>query len=227
MEFYSSICEELVSVSTPEIAEAAKLLENTFRLVNIALVNELATLCSGTGISVYEVIEAASTKPYGFMPFRPSVGVGGHCIPIDPLYLTWWAQQHGVDAPLISAADHINRLMPNFVATRALSFVDIEIKTPRVLILGVAYKPGVGDVRETPASELRRCLIEMGAIVAWYDPLVPEWEDSNSVEIDWECDIAILAINQVGIDVEPLIQRGVTVLDCTNSILNRSGVNQL
>ena len=201
LAFYESICDAAVSVSTPEVAEAAKLLENTFRLVNIALINEFTQLCATSGINVNEVIDAASSKPYGFMPFRPGVGVGGHCIPVDPLYLTWWARQNGETAEFVESADSINHQMPKYVANRALSMVDSNIKNPKVLILGVAYKPGVGDVRETPVSELRDHLIAQGADVAWHDPLVLTWEGSKPVDLGWDCDVAILATKQPGMDL--------------------------
>ena len=224
LAFYKSICDAVVSVSTPEIAEAAKLLENTFRLVNIALVNEFTQLCSANGINVHEVIDAASSKPYGFMPFRPGVGVGGHCIPVDPLYLTWWARQNGGTADFVESADLINHSMPKYVAQRALAMIDESITNPKVLILGVAYKSGVGDVRETPVYELRDHLRSSGADVAWHDPLVPMWEGSKPVELSWECDVAILATNQPGLDVGQLIARGVQILDCTNSMEDNIGV---
>jgi UDP-N-acetyl-D-glucosamine dehydrogenase len=227
LAFYESICDAAVSVSSPEVAEAAKLLENTFRLVNIALVNEFTQLCSASGINVHEVIDAASSKPYGFMPFRPGVGVGGHCIPVDPLYLTWWARQNGGKAAFVESADSINHAMPKYVAERALSMVDANVKTPKVLILGVAYKPGVGDVRETPVSELRDHLKASGADVAWHDPLVPVWEGSNPVDLDWACDVAILATKQPGMNLDRLITRGIRILDCTNSISGQTGVSSL
>ena len=227
LAFYESICDAAVSVSTPEVAEAAKLLENTFRLVNIALVNELTQLCSASGINVHEVIDAASSKPYGFMPFRPGVGVGGHCIPVDPLYLTWWARQHGGTAEFVESADSVNQAMPKYVAQRALAMVDAKIKNPKVLILGVAYKPGVGDVRETPVSALRDYLKSHGADVAWHDPLVHVWEDSNPVDLGWECDVAIIATKQPGMDVAQLVARGVQILDCTNSVKDLTGVISL
>jgi len=227
LAFYESICDAAVSVSTPEIAEAAKLLENTFRLVNIALINEFTQLCSANGVNVHEVIDAASSKPYGFMPFRPGVGVGGHCIPVDPLYLTWWARQSGVQAKFVESADSINHQMPKYVAERALSLVNPEIKNPKVLILGVAYKPGVGDVRETPVSELRDHLKAQGAVVAWHDPLVPKWEGSQPVDLSWDCNVAILATKQPGMDVEQLIKRGNQILDCTNSLKGHAGVTSL
>ena len=227
LAFYESICDVAVSVSTPEVAEAAKLLENTFRLVNIALINEFTQLCSASGINVHEVIDAASSKPYGFMPFRPGVGVGGHCIPVDPLYLTWWARQNGSKAAFVESADSINHAMPKYVAERALNMVDKSISNPRVLILGVAYKPGVGDVRETPVSELRDYLMAQGAEVAWHDPLVPVWEGSNPVDLKWNCDVAILATKQPGMNLKQLINRGTQILDCTNSLIANAGVSSL
>jgi UDP-N-acetyl-D-glucosamine dehydrogenase len=223
LSFYTSICDAVVVVSTPEVAEAAKLLENTFRLVNIAFINEFTKLCSDADINVQEVIDAASSKPYGFMPFRPGVGVGGHCIPVDPLYLTWWARQKGNTATFVESADAINRAMPEYVARRALSIVSGNIQKPKVLILGIAYKSGVGDVRETPVSELRNSLKAQGAEVAWHDPLVQVWEGSNSVDISWDCHVAILATNQPGMNINELIGRGVPILDCTNSLAGQPG----
>ena len=224
LAFYNSICDAVVAVSNPEVAEAAKLLENTFRLVNIALINEFTQICSASGINVHEVINAAASKPYGFMPFTPGVGVGGHCIPVDPLYLTWWARQNGVRADFVEAADSINHAMPKYVAHRALELIDSSIKKPKVLILGVAYKSGVRDVRETPVLELRNYLISNGAEVGWFDPLVANWEGTVPVELDWKCDIAILATNQPGVNIQELLERGVQVLDCTNSFNNTNGV---
>jgi len=225
--FYESICDAVVPVSTLEVAEAAKLLENTFRLVNIALVNEFTRLCSASGISVNEVIDAASSKPYGFMPFRPGVGVGGHCIPVDPLYLTWWARKNGEYAAFIEFADSINQAMPRYVAQRALSMVDKNIKNPKVLILGVAYKSGVGDVRESPALELRDQLRKYGAEVGWHDPLVSNWEGTKPVGLEWKCDVAILATRQPSMNLELLATLGIKILDCTNSMSGMPGVSCL
>ena len=227
MAFYQSICDAVVSVSTPEVAEAAKLLENTFRLVNIALINEFTQICSAGGINVHQVIDAASTKPYGFMPFRPGVGVGGHCIPVDPLYLTWWAKQNGSKAAFVESAASINLLMPHYIARRALNMVDPSIKKPKILIVGVGYKSGVGDIRETPVSELRNHLISLGASVAWHDPLVSFWQDTQSVAIDWQCDVAILATMQPGMDVNQLIRSGVNILDCVNLFIGENNVTAL
>jgi UDP-N-acetyl-D-glucosamine dehydrogenase len=227
LAFYKTICDAVVSVSTPEVAEAAKLLENTFRLINIALINEFTQLCSVSGINVHDVIDAASSKPYGFMPFRPGVGVGGHCIPVDPLYLTWWARQNGSKAEFVEAADSINHAMPRYVAERAVKLVDSAVKSPKVLLLGVAYKPGIADVRETPAAELRDQLISRGAIVAWHDPLVEMWEGTKPVDLTWECDVAILATKQPGMILDQLLLRGIQILDCTNSLRGLSGVSSL
>ena len=225
--FYNSICDSVVATSTPEIAEAAKILENTFRLVNIAMINEFTQLCSAQGINVHEVIDAAATKPYGFMPFRPGVGIGGHCIPVDPLYLTWWARKGGQVASLVERSDEISNEMPIYVAERALALVKKTSASPKVLIMGVAYKPGVGDVRETPASALRAALVARGAEVAWIDPLVPIWEGTKPVTEAWECDVAIVATNQPGLDVKSLLSRGIPVLDCTNSYGDFKGVTLL
>ena len=227
LTFYNSICESVVATSTPEIAEAAKILENTFRLVNIAMINEFTQLCSAQGINVHEVINAAATKPYGFMPFRPGVGIGGHCIPVDPLYLTWWARKGGQVASLVERSDEIANQMPIYVAERALAIVKSSTASPKVLIMGVAYKPGVGDVRETPASALRAALVARGAEVAWVDPLVPLWEGTKPVTEDWDCDVAIVATNQPGLNVISILARGIPVLDCTNNYGEQARVELL
>ena len=151
------------------------------------------------------------------------MGVGGHCIPVDPLYLTWWARQNVSGAELVETADSINHAMPKYVAKRALALVDSSVVRPRILILGVAYKPGVGDVRETPVTELRNYLREAGAVIGWHDPLVLRWESSDPVDLSWECDVAILATNQPGMELSKIMDRGVKILDCTNSIHGRSG----
>ena len=227
LAFYSSICDSVVLTSTPEIAEAAKILENTFRLVNIAMINEFTQLCSAQGINVHEVINAAATKPYGFMPFRPGVGIGGHCIPVDPLYLTWWARKGGQVASLVERSDEISNQMPAYVAERALSLANTSTNKLKVLIMGVAYKPGVGDVRETPVSALRAILTARGAEVAWVDPFVPLWEGTKPVDEAWDCDVAIVATNQPGLNVKSLLAKGIPVLDCTNNYGDLIGVELL
>ena len=215
VEFYTSMCDEVVEVSTPEVAETAKLLENTFRLVNIALVNQLAQLCAEQSINVHEVIDAASTKPYGFMRFTPSVGVGGHCIPVDPMYLSWWAEKNGTRASIIDHSDEINLAMPIYVSQRVRKLVAGSSPLNRVLIMGVAYKPGVKDVRETPATALRDDLISHGYEVGWIDPLVQDWDGSMPVDLSWECDVAVVATAQPGLPVEQIAARGIPILDCT------------
>jgi UDP-N-acetyl-D-glucosamine dehydrogenase len=227
LAFYNSICDSVVPTSTPEIAEAAKILENTFRLVNIAMINEFTQLCSAQGINVHEVINAAATKPYGFMPFRPGVGIGGHCIPVDPLYLTWWARKGGQVASLVERSDEIANQMPIYVAERALALAKSSTAAPKVLIMGVAYKPGVGDVRETPASALRAALVARSAEVSWVDPLVPLWEGTKPVTEEWDCNVAIVATNQPGLNVASLLARGIPVLDCTNNYGEQPGVELL
>lgn len=227
LAFYNSICDSVVATSNPEIAEAAKILENTFRLVNIAMINEFTQLCSAQGINVHEVINAAATKPYGFMPFRPGVGIGGHCIPVDPLYLTWWARKGGQIASLVERSDEISNQMPTYVAERALKLANASTNRLKVLIMGVAYKPGIGDVRETPVSALRAVLTARGAEVAWVDPFVPLWEGTKSVDEAWDCDVAIVATNQPGLNVKSLLAKGIPVLDCTNNYGDLIGVELL
>ncbi len=225
--FYKTFCDEVVATSSPEIAEAAKLLENTFRMVNISLVLELTQILEKSGLSMNEVIDAAATKPYGFMPFRPSVGIGGHCIPIDPLYLTWWAKEQGQSANLVEKADQISQSMPQYVANKTLSLVESSKKSPTVMILGVAYKSGVSDTRESPVSLLKSSLESAGANVIWHDPLVKEWAGTTSSDLDSAFDVAVIATNQPGMDVESIIARGIRVLDCTNNFGHLVGVEVL
>ena len=227
VEFYSSICDEVVEVSAPEVAETAKLLENTFRLVNIALVNQLTQLCSDQNINVHEVIDAAATKPYGFMRFTPSVGVGGHCIPVDPMYLSWWAANNGTQASIIDRSDEINLGMPLYVSRRVRELAGESAENKRVLILGVAYKPGVKDVRETPVTALRDDLISYGYEVAWIDPLVAQWEGTSPVDHSWECDVVVIATAQPGLRVDEISARGIPILDCTGIFKDLANVIRL
>ena len=227
LEFYQSICDEVVSVESPEIAEAAKLLENTFRLVNIGLANEFTKLCGSAGIDVNKVISAAASKPYGFMPFRPGVGVGGHCIPVDPLYLTFWARQNNLVAPMVELAEKTNREMHKYVADRALKLISAKKVKARVLLLGVAYKSGISDVRETPVAHLREHLIQLGHVVEWIDPLVSSWENSNPTNKFTGFDVAILAVNQTGLPIAKLQEIGTPILDCTNSHSGNQGIHTL
>jgi UDP-N-acetyl-D-glucosamine dehydrogenase len=217
VEFYQTFCGFLVEVDSPEIAEAAKLFENTFRLVNISLVNEFAQICSTNGINVHEVIDAAATKPYGFMPFSPGIGIGGHCIPVDPNYLTWWARRGGSQAELVELSFGINRRNPNYIAGKAFEIVK-EIFNPRVLILGVTYKAGISDTRESPVKDLFERLQALKCDVSWFDPLVQDWEGRKKANRDWKGDLIILAVNQVGLDLEIFLDNSVPILDCTNTL---------
>jgi UDP-N-acetyl-D-glucosamine dehydrogenase len=179
-DFYSTFCDNLVEVSSPEVAEAAKLFENTFRQVNIALVNELAQISHALGIDVRETLDAAGTKPYGFMKFQPGAGVGGHCIPVDPSYLADVAEKAGVTATFIQRANEVNLEMPKYIAGRVTKDNGGSLKGKKVLVVGVAYKPNVADTRETPAELLINALEKLGAIVTWNDPVVGTWHGSES-----------------------------------------------
>ena len=188
-ELYSLICDEVVVLSSPETAELSKLLENIFRSVNIALVNELAQLCDRLGIDVWEVIEAADTKPFGFMRFDPGPGMGGHCLPVDPFYLAFKAREHDFYPEFIELAGKVNRAQPGYCVdriARALNEAERAVKGSRILILGVSYKPGVGDTRESPALEIVARLRALGAEVSYHDPFVPELPELGlgSVDLD-------------------------------------------
>jgi UDP-N-acetyl-D-glucosamine dehydrogenase len=176
-ELYGRVCDEVVTLSTPEAAELSKLLENIFRSVNIALVNELAILCDRMGIDIWEVVDAASSKPYGFMRFEPGPGMGGHCLPVDPFYLAFKAREYDFSAEFIELAGKVNQQQPQFCVSRiarALNDASKPVRGSRVLLLGVSYKAGVGDLRESPALRIARLLRELGAEVSYHDPHVPE-----------------------------------------------------
>jgi len=176
-EVYASICERVVPVGTPEVAEMSKLLENIFRSVNIALVNEMSMLADRMGIDIWEVVDAASTKPFGFMRFEPGPGMGGHCLPVDPFYLTWRAREYDFATEFIELAGKVNQTMPYFCLEqieRALNDARRSVKGARILVLGVSYKPGVGDIRESPALKLIDLLQARGAEISYHDAYVPE-----------------------------------------------------
>jgi UDP-N-acetyl-D-glucosamine dehydrogenase len=180
--FYGSVLDTVVPVSSPAVAEMVKLLENTFRAVNIGLVNELALMCHRMGIDVWEVIDAAKTKPFGFMPFYPGPGLGGHCIPIDPHFLSWKARQHNFEARFIELAGNVNGSMPEFVVQRVIDALNSQRKSlngSNVLVIGVAYKRDVNDVRESPAFEVLEMLAHRGATVSYTDPYVPELKHAS------------------------------------------------
>jgi UDP-N-acetyl-D-glucosamine dehydrogenase len=196
---YAHVCDEIVRVSTPEVAELSKLLENIFRSVNIALVNEMAILADRMGIDIWEVVDAASSKPYGFMRFEPGPGMGGHCLPVDPFYLTWKAREYDISTEFIELAGKVNQQMPYFClerAIRALNDVGKSVKGARILIVGVSYKAGVGDMRESPALKILKLLRGRGADVTYHDPHVPELVDlgMRSAELPAGADGVDLAI---------------------------------
>jgi UDP-N-acetyl-D-glucosamine dehydrogenase len=191
-DFYSKFIDQVDVCDSLEVAETAKLLENSFRLVNISFINELAMFCQKIGIDVNDVIKAASTKPYGFMPFYPSVGVGGHCIPVDPLYLAQAARAVGAPSRFIELADEINLGMPTYFVGRASQMLG-GLKDKKVLVIGVSYKPNVADVRETPVEALISGLKKSGAVVSWHDDLVKRWNGESSVALGSGFDLAILA----------------------------------
>jgi UDP-N-acetyl-D-glucosamine dehydrogenase len=161
------------------------------------------------------------------MPFKPSIGIGGHCIPVDPMYLTWWARENGIEPTLIETADNANLQRPIYVAKRALELVDQSIEKPRILILGVAYKSGISDVRESPASKIKEYLIQFDIEVAWHDPLVDVWEGTEAVSLEWPCDLVILATNQPGVQISKLLDKKVKILDCCNLLKEYPGVVSL
>lgn len=215
IDFYSKFIENVIPVESLEVAETAKLLENSFRLINISFINEIAIFCQRLGIDVNHVINAAATKPYGFMPFYPSVGVGGHCIPVDPVYLANKADQIGIETRFIDLAVQINKEMPGYFVGRAEEKLG-GLKGKRVLVVGLSYKPNVADVRETPVEELINGLVNKGAEVSWHDDLVKEWNGNKSVALSNNFDLAILATPHDYIDLSKL--GSVPFLDTRSSI---------
>jgi UDP-N-acetyl-D-glucosamine dehydrogenase len=201
--FYKTFVESVTIGSSPEVIETAKLLENSFRLVNISFVNEIAQFCAAMGIDVREVVDAASTKPYGFMPFYPGAGVGGHCIPVDPSYLAAKAQEMGTPTRFIDLANDLNQSLPSYFTGVATGILG-HLKGKRILIVGIAYKPEVADVRETPAEGLILQLRAKGAEVSWHDGLVQEWNGEKSVELTPDFDLAILVNPHSNTDLSAL-----------------------
>ena len=216
-DFYSTFCENLVEVSSPEVAEAAKLFENTFRQVNIALVNELAQISHALGIDVRETLDAAGTKPYGFMKFAPSAGVGGHCIPVDPSYLADVAEKAGVEATFIKRANEVNLDMPKYIAGRIAKDNGGSLKGKKVLVVGVAYKPNVADTRETPAALLIAALKDLGAVVIWNDPVVGSWHGTESSPLSG-ADIAVVVTKHDAVASEDVLKSAPYVFDTTGKI---------
>jgi UDP-N-acetyl-D-glucosamine dehydrogenase len=222
-EFYATFCDNLVEVSSPEVAEAAKLFENTFRQVNIALVNEFAQISHALGISVYETLEAANTKPYGFMKFNPSAGVGGHCIPVDPSYLAHVAEGLGVPATFIERANEVNLEMPKYVVSRVADDNGGSLKGKKVQVIGVSYKPNVADTRETPAELVIEELKRFGAVVTWNDEVVGTWHGQESSALGG-AEIAIVVTLHDAVDKKAVLASAPYVFDTTGKLPGVKGL---
>jgi UDP-N-acetyl-D-glucosamine dehydrogenase len=225
--FYSQALERVVPVSSTQVAEMVKLLENTFRMINIGLANEMALMCERMGIDVWEVIDAASTKPFGFMPFYPGPGLGGHCIPIDPFYLSWKTKQAGIEARFIELAGYINGQMPQFVADKvqnALNDLGKPVKGTRIHIMGVAYKRDIDDLRESPALDVMLLLRRRGARVSYSDPHVPRVA-LDGLELRslpeaaaGDADCVVIVTDHSSFDYAALVERAPLIVDTRNAL---------
>ena len=225
---YGKVIPNIISVSSPTVAETAKLLENTFRAVNIGLINEFALMCDKLKINIWEVIEAAKTKPFGFMPFYPGPGLGGHCLPIDPLYLAWKSRMHGFEPRLIELASQINSYMPTYIVNKAAEIINTKSKRAigeaNILVVGVSYKKDVSDVRESPAAEIINMLMEKDADVSYYDPYVPllalDKKRLHSVKLTKDSiaksDCVIIVTNHTNIDYGFLLKNAKLIFDTRN-----------
>ncbi|AJE52692.1 nucleotide sugar dehydrogenase [Paenibacillus polymyxa] len=232
--FYGSFLDQIVPVSSTTVAEAAKLFENTFRSVNIGMVNELTAACEKIGINIWEVLDAAATKPFGYMPFYPGPGIGGHCIPVDPLYLSWKSEQHGFPLEFVDLADRMNRRMPLYIAERIESMLAQEGKTinkANIILAGVAYKKDIDDVRESPALVLFEHLTKMGASVSFTDPYVSSFK-LNGEEIPsrtanaqlWEsADIVVITTDHSVVNYQQLVDHARLVFDTRNATAHCTG----
>jgi UDP-N-acetyl-D-glucosamine dehydrogenase len=232
---YGLVCDTLVRVSTPEAAELTKLLENIFRSVNIALVNELAMLTDRMGIDIWEVVEAAATKPYGFMSFAPGPGMGGHCMPVDPFYLSWRAREFDMSTEFIELAGKVNQQMPYHcvvLAQRALNDAGLPVRGARIAVLGVSYKPGVGDIRESPALKIVELLRALGADIRYHDPHVPALVefDLRSLpleEVLTDADLALIVTAHPSVDHELVSRRARLVVDLRGVTRSFSGAGNV
>jgi UDP-N-acetyl-D-glucosamine dehydrogenase len=227
MLLYAQALERVVPVSSTQVAEMVKLLENTFRMINIGLVNELAVMCGRMGIDVWEVIDAAATKPFGFMPFYPGPGLGGHCIPIDPFYLSWKSKQAGIEARFIELAGYINGQMPHYAVEKvqnALNDREKPLKGSHVHILGVAYKKDIDDMRESPALDVAHLLLERGARVTYSDPFVPrlkvdgrELESSDAIASAKQADCVVVITNHSSFPYAEILEQAQLIVDTRNA----------
>jgi UDP-N-acetyl-D-glucosamine dehydrogenase len=220
-ELYGLICDEVVPLSSPETAELSKLLENVYRSVNIALVNELAQLCNRLDIDIWEVIDAAATKPFGFTRFDPGPGMGGHCLPIDPFYLASKAREHDFYPEFIELAGKVNQAQPAYCVgriERGLNELGLPVKGSKILIMGVSYKPGIGDVRESPALKIIEQLRDLGGLIEYHDPYVPELTglgiSSSPIEnAAARADVAVIVTSHSEFDLEALVREAPMVID--------------
>jgi UDP-N-acetyl-D-glucosamine dehydrogenase len=221
-DFYSSFCKKVIKVSTPEVAEFAKVLENSFRQVNIALVNELVPLAQSLGVSLIEVIEAAGTKPYGYMPFWPGVGVGGHCIPVDPIYLSWLGRSRGIESTLIEAAQKVNNAGPN----RILNIIEsMELSNDSQLLqVGLSYKVGVSDLRESPSLTLFKLLQDRFKNVEWWDSSLHQWNNSKRSSLQGQYDLVVLTHRCENSELESIVRQSKNVFDLTGQFRGLSNV---
>jgi UDP-N-acetyl-D-glucosamine dehydrogenase len=225
--FFSQALQKVVPVSNTRVAEMVKLLENTFRMINIGLVNEMALMCDGMGINVWEVIDAAATKPFGFMPFYPGPGLGGHCIPIDPFYLSWKTKQSGIEARFIDLAGYINGNMPHFVVEKvqhALNHHRKPVKGSRVHVLGVAYKRNIDDMRESPALDVILLLKKLGAEVSYSDPYVPKLKlegvdltSEDAISSAQTADCCVVITDHANFDYKALLEASSLIVDTRNA----------
>ena len=220
VKFYSKFCDQIHITSKPEVAEAAKLFENTFRQVNIALVNELSSIADLIGFSTHETIKAASTKPFGFMPFYPSIGVGGHCIPVDPSYLAYSAESVGVEAKFINLANLTNYSMPKIIAERIKIILGGNLIDKKIQIAGITYKPNISDLRESPALDLINELKLLGASVIWHDPFVTKYNDQQSSELNPDIDLGLIITPHDQINFSIWKVSGTKVLDLSANTQN-------
>lgn len=220
INFYSTFCTEIYQAPSVEVAEASKIFENTFRQINIALVNEFSEIAHEIGFSAHEAIKAAATKPFGFMPFFPSIGVGGHCIPIDPTYLSYISKKFGMEAQFINLANAVNSSRPRKIALRIKDELDGSLLNKHIQIAGIAYKPDVSDLRESPAIVLIDELLGLGAKVSWFDPLVKNFNNLKSEPLDPDIDIGLIVTPHSKIDFSVWKEANVKVLDLSANTIN-------
>jgi UDP-N-acetyl-D-glucosamine dehydrogenase len=219
LNFYESFCDQVTVVSMPEVAEAAKLFENTFRQVNIALVNEFAQIAEKFGFTANEVISAAATKPFGFMKFSPSLGVGGHCIPIDPIYLGQKAESLGATAAFIKQATKVNQQMPSYIVTRLQKLLGEQISGKRVCIVGLSYKSDTADLRQSPSISLWNELESKGCLVSFHDEVVGTYNGIDSALLEKSAfDLAVVGVRHTGLDIKRLMESANHIFDCTGTI---------